>query len=337
MLLACAPSSSGDLFTVPENLGTVLPSPDRNPLTVEGVELGRALFYDPILSGNNQVSCNTCHKQELAFSDGDQISTAGVSGNPLLRHTPALINLAWMDGYFWDGGGFDLESQAYGPLAHVDELDQNLQELEQELADHPDYPQMFTSAFPEDGLTMPNLVRALAQFQRTLVSADSRYDRHIRQEEGGILTSIEQLGFELFKKKKCANCHEPDFFTDQSYRNNGLDDTFPEDHERLAWGRARITFDPADIGKYKVPTLRNIAITAPYMHDARFMTLTEVLDHYRFHLVESDTVDEELRRDDGSLGIDMSDEERDLIIAFLKTLNDDEFLSKNAFSDPRKP
>tara|TARA_B100000029_G_scaffold503626_1_gene580893 strand:+ start:714 stop:1688 length:975 start_codon:yes stop_codon:yes gene_type:complete len=320
------------LFPVPENLGSVLPSPERNPLTVDGVELGRALFYDPILSGNNQVSCSSCHKQELAFSDGEQFSTAGVSGNLLLRHTPALINLAWMDGYFWDGGSFDLESQVYGPLEHVDEMHQNLSELEQELADHPYYPQMFLKAFPEDGITIPNLVRALAQFQRTLISADSPYDLHIRQGSG--LTSIELLGFDLFKKKKCANCHVPDHFTDYTYRNNGLDDTFPEDHERLAWGRARITLDPADIGKYKVPTLRNVAITAPYMHDARFMTLTQVLDHYRFHLAESDTVDAEFRRDDGSLGIDMTDEERDLIIVFLKALNDDGFMSNTAFSDP---
>jgi len=320
------------LPSVPINLADVIPSPERNPLTAEGIELGRRLFYEPLLSANNEVACATCHIQQFAFSDGMAKSSAGVSGQPLLRNTPALINLAWMEGYFWDGGGYDLESQAFAPIEHVDEMAQDLNALMTELAAHPEYPVLFDTAF-EDGLTLPNVVRALAQFERTLISANSRYDRFVRGEDSAALTSTELQGKTLFQDK-CGGCHASNFFTDQSYRNNGLDTVFPDDHERLAWGRARITDDLADLGKYKVPTLRNITLTAPYMHDGRFETLTEVLEHYRAGVQDSQTLDEALRRDDGSFGIAMTDEDALLIRAFLETLTDDSFITNPVFASP---
>ncbi len=290
------------------------------------------LFHDPMLSSSNDVACATCHVQQYAFSDGRVVSHAGVSGQPLLRNTPALMNLAWMDGYFWDGGGYDLESQAFASIKHVDEMAQDLNALMDELASDIAYPSMFKEAF-EDGITLPNVVRALAQFQRTLISADSRYDRYVLGEDPTALTVLELQGLGLFEQK-CGECHGTVFFTDQSYRNNGLDTTFPMDHERLAWGRARITDDLSDLGKYKVPTLRNIALTAPYMHDGRYADLVEVLTHYRTGVQPSETLDESLRSDHGPLGIPMTDDEALAIVAFLETLTDDAFVSNPAFGTP---
>jgi cytochrome c peroxidase len=306
-----------------------IPSPERNPITPAGVALGRALFYDPVLSSNGQVSCATCHEQRLAFSDGEALGTAGVSGRPLLRHSPALINLAWMDGYFWDGGGFDLESQAFGPLGHPDEMNLTLAELVQKLSDTDDYPALFEAAF-DDGITLPNVVRALAQFERTLISDRAKYDAWRRGDAQ--LTAAEAAGFEVFDLH-CSGCHAPPFFTDQRYRNNGLDTEFSEDHEQLAWARARITLDPADIGKHKVPTLRNVAVTAPYMHDGRFATIDDVLNHYRFGVLDSPTLDPALATD-GLLGIALTETEVDDLAAFLSTLTDPHFLTRADLGPP---
>ena len=325
-------NSSLTLPMVPVNLADAIPSPERNPLTIDGAALGRRLFYDPLLSANNEVACATCHIQEHAFSDGDSVSSAGVSGQALLRNTPALINLAWMGGYFWDGGGYDLESQAFAPIEHVDEMAQDLNELMDELAAHSDYLTLFSAAF-EDGLTLPNVVRALAQFERTLISANAPYDRFVRGEDPDALTNVELHGLALFEGL-CGGCHATDFFTDQSYRNNGLDTVYPDDHERVAWGRARITDDLADLGKYKVPTLRNIVLTAPYMHDGRFETLDDVLAHYRFGVQDTDTLDPLLRGDGGALGIPMTDDEAALLLLFLETLTDEDFLTNPAYSAP---
>ena len=250
----------------------------------------------------------------------------------LHRNTPALINLAWMDGYFWDGGGFDLESQAFAPIEHVDEMAQDLDGLLVELAAHPDYPSLFERAF-EDGLTLPNVVRALAQFERTLLSANAPYDRFVRGEDPQAMTDDALQGLALFEDK-CGACHATDFFTDQSYRNNGLDTVFSDDHERLAWGRARITDDVADLGKYKVPTLRNIAVTAPYMHDGRFESLEQVVNHYRLGVQDTETLDPALRGDEGSLGIAMTDDEAALLLLFLETLTDADFLTNPGLSPP---
>ena len=320
------------LPTVPVNLADAIPSPERNPLTIDGAVLGRRLFYDPLLSANNEVACATCHIQKHAFSDGHSLSSAGVSGQMLLRNTPALINLAWMDGYFWDGGGYDLESQAFAPIEHVDEMAQDLTALMDELAAHSDYPELFNVAF-EDGLTLPNVVRALAQFERTLISANAPYDHFVRGEDPDALTSSTLQGLAVFHDR-CGGCHATDFFTDQSYRNNGLDTVFPDDHERVAWGRARITDDLADLGKYKVPTLRNIALTAPYMHDGRFESLNDVLDHYRFGVQDTETLDPLLRGDEGGLGIPMTDDEAALLLLFLETLTDEDFVTNPAYSAP---
>ena len=306
-----------------------IPTPERNPNTAAGVALGRALFYDPILSSDGRVACATCHQQSRAFSDGERISSAGVSGQPLLRHTPTLMNLAWMDGYFWDGGGYDLESQAFGPLDHPDEMNLTLSELVAKLAATARYPPLFAAAF-HDGITQPNVVRAIAQFERTLVSDQSKYDAWRRGDTG--LSESEMAGFVTFERL-CASCHTPPFFTDYGYRNNGLDADFPEDHERLAWGRGRITEDAADMGKYKVPSLRNVEVTAPYMHDGRFATLRDVLNHYRIGVKASPTVDPFLNTE-GRLGLDLTEDDVENLLAFLTTLTDPDFLNRPDLARP---
>lgn len=340
LLPACSPTDAEEASpqaqrfapAVPANLAAAVPYPERNPFTVEGVELGRMLFYDPILSGSNSISCASCHQQDKAFSDGVALSTAGASGKPLLRHAPALVNLAWAEGWFWDGGAKDIESLAFGPLSHPDEMNQDLQELTQELQRHAVYPRLFRLAFGSDSITAATIARALAQFQRTLISANSRYDKYVRG-EGGTLSSLELEGLELFKEH-CASCHSSDFFTDYGYHNNGLDATFPDEHEELAFGRGRISLQAADIGKYKTPTLRNIALTAPYMHDGRFATLQQVLAHYQRGVQASETLAPQLRQANGKLGIPLTDAEKEKIILFLNTLTDEAFVQNKAFSNP---
>lgn len=317
---------------VPANLPQIVPSPVRNPLTREGVLLGRKLFYDVRLSGNNSISCASCHQPDRAFSDGVALSTAGASGVALLRHAPALQNVAWAGGLFWDGGGADLESVAFGPLTHPDEMDQDLISLETELRAVPAYAPLFAAAFPGQGITSVTVARALAQFQRTLISGNSAYDRWTRHEPGAVLTSDELAGL-TFVQQKCGSCHAGELFTDFGYHNNGLDSSFPDDHERLAWGRGRITNRPEDKGKFKTPTLRNIALTAPYMHDGRFQTLDAVLDHYQDHVLESPTLDSAVRMTDGTPGIWMTFAERRQMVAFLNALTDTSFTRNPALRE----
>lgn len=302
---------------VPVNFPSVVEHAD-NPLTEEGIELGRMLFYDVRLSGNNKISCASCHRQDLAFSDGRALTTAGTSGQALKRHTPVLFNMAWAEnGLFWDGGSKNLESQALGPLTSADEMFQDLTVLEQELKADPEYVKRFGMVF-KDGIRSVNVIKALAQFQRTLLSGTSRYDQYRRAESGAGLTENELLGMSLVNSK-CKTCHSGELFTDNNYHNNGIDATFSDDHEGIYQGRFRVTFNPLDLGKFKTPSLRNVLVTAPYMHDGRFKTIDEVLDHYQ-----------------GKGGIPITQKERQAIVAFLGTLTDHEFITNKQISNPNQ-
>lgn len=306
-----------------------------NPLTKEGVALGRKLFYDVRLSGNNRISCSSCHRQELAFSDGVALTSIGVAGTPLLRHSPALINMAWANnGLFWDGGSTNLESQAFSPLSAHDEMSQNLYELVDELNADPVYVQQFRAAFKQE-ITSANVVKALAQFQRTLISANSRYDKYIRKENGGSFTKQEKNGLQLVQQK-CQGCHTGDLFTDNQYHNNGLDSDFSNtDHDEIFLGRYRVTRDGKDMGAYKTPTLRNIMLTAPYMHDGRFATIEAVLEHYAGHVELSPGLSPLMYQQPGNTaGIPISAQEKKDIIAFLKTLTDEDFITNKKLGKP---
>lgn len=331
-LSACSTQQEGPRpynFNTLDNLQKPMPVPVHNPTTEEGVALGKKLFFDPKLSDNNQISCASCHIPSLSFSDGKALSSEGLSGKKLDRHVPQLINVAWSEGLFWDGGVRNLESVVFGPITHPDEMGKNLGQLVRELQKDAAYPALFSSAFGADSVQSALIARALAQYMRTLISADSRYDHFVREEPGGQLSRLEREGMELVKEK-CAACHsfdagKNDFFTDFSYHNIGLDTSFSDKDERVLMGRFRITFDSTQIGAYKTPSLRNLAFTAPYMHDGRFQTLEEVLDHYSENVQATPYLDPLLKENTDTPGILLREHEKKAILAFLKTLGSPTF------------
>lgn len=305
-----------------------------NPFSEEGVELGRLLFYDKRLSGNNKISCGTCHRQDIAFSDALALANTGISGQTLHRTAPALINLAWANnGLFWDGGSTNLESQAFGPLTSPDEMGQNLAELVAELKAVPDYVSRFRRVF-SDEIKSAYIVRALAQFQRTFISGSALYDKYINKVPGAQLSPTELQGLSLVQQK-CQGCHAGQLFTDNNYHNNGLDADFSDDsHEGIYQGRSRITYNPADLGRFKTPTLRNVMLTAPYMHDGRFATIEQVLGHYSNGVQPSPTADPLVMQNGGAAGIPLTTTEKQAIIAFLHTLTDTEFTANKKLANP---
>ncbi|WP_159477317.1 cytochrome-c peroxidase [Dyadobacter sp. 3J3] len=300
----------------------------ENPVTSGGVALGRELFFDTRLSANNNISCASCHLQSKAFSDGVALTSAGASGTSLLRHTPALFNLAWADhGFFWDGGSSNLESQAFGPLTAHDEMGQDLIQLVTELNAVPMYVQSFKTVFNEE-IKPQNIVKALAQFEKTLISGSSKYDQYKLRKPGANLSSLELKGMELVRTK-CQGCHAGELFTDYSYHNNGIDIDFSNtDHEGIYQGRYRISYDLSDLGSFKTPSLRNLLLTAPYMHDGRFATLQNVIDNYSENIRHSPTLDPLLPK----TGMKLTKEEKEAIIAFLATLTDYTFVGNPLLS-----
>ncbi len=326
-----SPSPGVQLVAVeaPAAFGGTVPYPERNPFSEAGISLGRQLFFDKRLSGNNQLACASCHLPQLAFTDGIPLSSIGVGGNPLARHAPPLFNLAWAkNGLFWDGGASDLESLSFAPLQHPDEMGQDIAELLEELRVVEEYRNLFREAFGADTLHSALVVRALAQYQRTLVSANSRYDRIVTGTSDETFSEAELRGKQLFEQK-CTSCHLPPFFTDFGFHNNGLDNSFPTEPEHPAQGRFRITLNPADMGKFKTPSLRNLAFTAPYMHDGRFATLEAVLDHYDNGMKDSETLEAVFRQESGDLGVALTAQHKADLLAFLQTLNDSSFVEKH--------
>lgn len=320
-------------LNVPSNFPQILEN-KNNPLTSEGVALGRLLFFDTRLSGNNSISCASCHRPELAFSDAVAQTNVGFTGTPLPRNSSALINLAWSNHrLLWDGAATSLESQAILPIADLHEMNQPLPALEAKLKQVPDYVSRFRVVF-NDEIKAELIGRALAQFQLTLISGNAKYDKFVRKENGIPLTKVEENGLNLFEAK-CGSCHSSDLFTDHDFHNNGIDGSFTNQSlDGVFLGRYRVTQNLSDLGKFKTPTLRNIELTEPYMHDGRFITLMEVLDHYSDGVKPSPTLDPLLIQNNGKLGISLSNEDKTAIIAFLKTLSDYTFTSNKAHSKP---
>ncbi|MCA0426043.1 MAG: cytochrome-c peroxidase [Bacteroidetes bacterium] len=304
--------------------------PSDNPLTVEGVALGEKLFNDPILSANNTQSCATCHKPEFAYSDfGNQFSE-GAFGQRGNRNTPALFNLAWNETYnltshrwFWDGGKADLEQQAVGPITNPIEMANDLKVMVQRLQNHSQYPGLFRKAFGSDTITVSRVVKAIAQFERSLISSNSPYDQAERRERQR--TPSEFRGMQLFVSEKgdCFHCHgslSSPFFTNFSFHNIGLD-KFGADS-----GLYRITGNPADLYKFKTPSLRNLLFTAPYMHDGRFKTLEEVIEFYSSGIQPSPTLDPNIEKHIKDGGLALNPMEKADLLAFLHSLSDSSFL-----------
>lgn len=289
----------------------------NNPYSEKGFELGRSLFFDPILSVDSTISCASCHHQQYAFADMGAQYSLGVNNMRSTRNSPPVFNMAWNRSFMWDGGINHIEVMPFAPIINPLEMGEDLNRVILKLKNHHSYPQKFREVFGQDELTDQQLFWSLAQYMGNLVSANSRYDQYLKQEI--TLSEQEMKGLTLFKQH-CATCHEEPLLTDQLYHNNGLDTIF---HDT---GRFRISMDSADLGAFKTPTLRNIALTSPYMHDGRFQTLEEVLDHYRSGILKSKSLAPQLKQYN-SPGIPLSNTDAQDIISFLQTLTDHEFIN----------
>lgn len=292
---------------------------ENNVITREGFELGRKLFYDGILSRDNSISCGSCHLQSAAFTHHGHDVSHGIDDRLGTRNAPTLENLAWSPTFFWDGGVHDLDLFAIAPIENPLEMDETFANVVTKIRNKTEYKALFLKAFGTEEVTGAKVLKALSQFQLMLVSAESRYDK-FKLGDATALSEVEKTGLQLFQTK-CSNCHKGELFTDFSFRNNGIQHYGDE-------GRFRITLDSVDRYKFKVPSLRNIGITAPYMHDGRFLTLDAVLEHYRTGVKQSQNIDPSV-----SSGIGMTETEKQAIIAFLKTLSDDKFIRNTLYSE----
>lgn len=306
--------------------------PFDNPQTVEGVNLGRKLFFDPILSGDNSQSCADCHAPENAFSDADRFSE-GINGDLGTRNSMPIFNLAWNydENFFWDGRAFSLENQALEPVVNPIEMHSDWKINAEKLGNHAEYTELFYQAFGNVKIDSTLVTKAIAQFQRTLISANSRFDQHLLGTT--TLTPQELNGFNIFmdeSKGDCFHCHgnaNNPLWTDNIFHNNGLDATFTD------LGLGAKTGDPADNGKFRSPSLRNLAFTSPYMHDGRFATLDEVINHYSEGLQNSSTIDP-LMKAVGNGGVQLSESDKSDLKAFLLSLSDPTFINNPEFQDP---
>ncbi|WP_298238689.1 cytochrome c peroxidase [uncultured Algibacter sp.] len=305
--------------------------PIDNPQTVEGIALGKKLFFDPILSADNSQACADCHAPENAFSDSDRFSD-GIDGSLGNRNSMPLFNLAWNydEKFFWDGNTFSLEHQAFVPVTDPTEMASNWTQVEEKLQQHSEYPNLFNQAFGTSAIDSTLVTKAIAQFERTLISSNSKFDKFLL----GVatLTPEEQNGFNIFmdeNKGDCFHCHGSEnnpLWTDNIFHNNGLDNTFTD------LGLGAVTGDPADNGKFKSPSLRNLAFTAPYMHDGRFATLEEVINHYSEGLKQSSTIDP-LMKKVAQGGVQLSVQDKADLKTFLLSLSDYEFINNSAFNN----
>jgi cytochrome c peroxidase len=315
--------------------------PADNPMTVEGVELGRYLFYEKKLSGNNTMSCASCHMPENSFSDPNQYSTGidGIQGN---RQSMALVNMGWENFFFWDGRETTLEKQILDPVINPIEMHETWKNAVSKLNQDMTYRNRFFRAFGEEGIDSVKAAKAIAQFIRTMISGQSKYDVMYKFENGMSLNATEQsifqsidpeewAGYDLFKSLNgadCFHCHNGPLMRVKKFSNNGL---LPNSFNDL--GRAAVTNNPEDNYKFKVPTLRNIALTAPYMHDGRFATLDEVIEHYSSGIHMSPTIDP-LIEFGSQGGVQLDAQEKYLLKKFLLTLTDQNFINNPKFKDP---
>lgn len=313
-----------ELFYIPKKWPKPVYDFKANKLNEESINLGRALFYDPILSANNTISCSSCHSPYNAFTHVDHDLSHGINDRIGTRNSPVLMNLAWKKNFMWDGAILNLDMQSLAPISHPDEMGNSIQKVVEELNKSSRYKKAFYLAYKDSTITGERTLKALSQFMVTLISADSKYDRVKSKKEK--FTSQEQNGYTLFKNN-CASCHKEPLFTSDEFANNGLkiDPTLND------FGRMKITQKAEDSLKFKIPTLRNIEFSFPYMHDGRFKKLSQVLNHYTSEIQTSKTLDKRL----GKAIILTSNEKVDLI-AFLLTLSDKEFVFNPKFSYPKE-
>lgn len=312
-------------------------TPNENPVTNWGATLGRVLFYDVNLSANNTISCASCHVQSAAFSDNNILSE-GFDGGLTGRNSMGLSNSMYYENghFFWDERAGSLEEQVLMPIQDSVEMGLSLSELESKVADLPYYPILFTKVFGDEEVSSERIALSLSQFVRSIVSYQSKYDdgrAQVNRPEDNFpnFSDLENLGKRVFfsNQTECSSCHTSDIFVGDESRNNGLD-AFVTDI-----GLGEVTGRNQDNGKFKSSSLRNIELTAPYMHDGRFETLEEVIEHYNSGIQNSPNLDNRLRTRNGNpIQMNLSNEEKAALVAFMKTLTDYELLRDEKFSDP---
>jgi cytochrome c peroxidase len=323
-LAACKPEP--EALLMPENRPFELELPAHfpemdipvdNPMTADAVELGRLLFHDTRLSRDGMVSCASCHLQHLAFTDGLEISV-GIEGRTGFRNSPSLANVGFAPRLFMDGGVPTLEMQILAPIADENEMDHNILLVAEELNTDPQLTALAQSAYQQE-INPYTITRSLAAFERSIVSASSKYDLYLQGE--AMLTEEEMLGMELFNSDelKCASCHSGALFTDYDYHNIGLYTDYADP------GRERISLDENDWGKFKTPSLRNVALTAPYMHDGSWSTLEEVIDFF------AEGGQSHPNKDARIQGFAITEAEKNALIAFLNCLSDESLVHNPAF------
>ena len=290
----------------------------KNKLTEEGFQLGRKLFHDSNLSKDGNVSCGNCHQQFAAFATFDHDLSHGVNNSLSSRNAPALFNLAWMKELHWDGAINHIEVQPLAPLTSPNEMGEHLDSVVNKIKNDSSYQRMFKAAFGDKNVNSQRILKAIAQFTGSLVSANSKYDQVKRGEAA--FTLYEQRGYELYKNN-CSSCHTEPLFTDYTFRNNGL-----TKKKAIDAGRYNITGDPRDSFKFKVPSLRNVQVTYPYMHDGRIYSVPQVIDHYTTRMdTTQKTIDPLLKTK-----MKFTRQQKTDLTYFLYTLTDSSFLK-----DPR--
>lgn len=309
----------------PDYFPDIANSSTQNSLTKQGVELGRKLFYDGRLSRNNTISCGTCHIQENAFTHHGHNVSHGIDGRLGIRNAPPIQNLAFTKHFNWDGVLHDLSMQPLIPITTFEEMDSSMEEVVEKLKNDALYRKYFRVVFGDETINGHRILLALDQFMRSVISSNSKYDQFLQNKIA--LTTEEQKGLSLFQAK-CSTCHTGTLQTDQSFRNTGL----YYDPQYQDAGRFRVTLDSVDWMKFRVPSLRNVELTAPYMHDGRFYSLEAVLNHYSNGIRNTQNLDPVFLQASRP-GIPMTTEEKTAIIAFLKTLTDLDFINNPAYAE----
>ncbi|NJB82646.1 cytochrome-c peroxidase [Wenyingzhuangia aestuarii] len=338
-------------FEQPANFPAATYDFEDNPITTDGFILGRKLFYDNRLSLNNGISCAECHNQSHAFTHhGHNLSEGVHAGVVGTRNSQPIQNLAFLEDFTWDGAKDELIDQPLIPIREEVEMDETMENVIAKLKQDTEYQELFTKVFQkEDAINQATFLKALSQFMGAMVSSNSKYDKYFRGEEGGGFTELEKQGLDLFKQK-CATCHSGQLFTNQEFINNGIGENPSLENET---GRARITSSNPfatveelkksdDYYKFRVPSLRNVEKTNPYMHDGRMLNLKRVLDFYDDDaypmITRMDNLDSRListdENGDETLGIPMTPDEKVAILAFLETLTDNEFINDERFANP---
>ncbi|WP_313790218.1 cytochrome-c peroxidase [Flagellimonas yonaguniensis] len=312
---------------IPSNFPPMVYQIEENPPTRYGFELGKKLFYDGKLSANGFISCGFCHEQRFSFTHHGHQFSHGIDDKEGTRNTPSIANMAFFSEFAWDGATSHLDLFPIIPITNEVEMGETMTGVLEKLRADSDYQKAFKAAFEDGGVNHENFLKAIAQFMVMMVSYNSKYDKYVRNEDGVALTEEELHGLHIFQQK-CASCHTTDLFSDGSFRNNGL----PPNPGINDIGRAEVSGSVNDNHKFKVPSLRNVTLTAPYMHDGRFGSLESVLNFYQNGVQDSPTLDPLLKTEEG-FGISMNDAEKMALIAFLGTLTDEEFINDERFAE----